>query len=226
MTVVPLPDTNCVRVRQVWNEGTNGEGSNRFYLAYAGSAPTPGNCSTIASDIAAAWASHLAPLANNYVTLNEVDVLDISTDTGNSGQWTGSNGGSRGTDNLPDNCAVNIEFGIARRYRGGKPRIYLAAPIQTDQGNPSAWSTDFLTAAASGWAAYIAEVVALSVGAVGALEHINLSYYKGFTNIMNSSGRERAVPTYRATALSDPVESYSVKAIIGSQRRRRTSTTP
>jgi hypothetical protein len=61
---------------------------------------------------------------------------------------------------------------------------------------------------------------------MGTLAHVNLSYYKGFTNVTNSSGRERAVPTYRDAALVDPVTGYFGKAIMGSQRRRRTSTTP
>jgi len=73
--------------------------------------------------------------------------------------------------------------------------------------------------------AFMAEIEALSVGAVGALGHVNLSYYQGFKNITNSSGRERAVPTYRNTALLDVVQGYAAKSVVGSQRRRRTSTT-
>jgi hypothetical protein len=71
---------------------------------------------------------------------------------------------------------------------------------------------------------FFTAVEAISVGAVGALAHINLSYYSGFTNITNSSGRERAVPKYRATALHDLVNGYAVKKEIGSQKRRRTAT--
>jgi hypothetical protein len=78
----------------------------------------------------------------------------------------------------------------------------------------------------SGVAAFFSEIEGLSVGSMGTLQHVNLSYYKGFTNITNSSGRERAVPTYRTVATHDNVTGYSAKAIIGSQRRRRTSTSP
>jgi hypothetical protein len=60
---------------------------------------------------------------------------------------------------------------------------------------------------------------------MGVLAHVNLSYYKGFVNVENSSGRERAAPTYRDSALLDPVTGYVVKQVVGSQRRRRTATT-
>jgi len=68
-------------------------------------------------------------------------------------------------------------------------------------------------------------VTGLSVGAVGALAHVNVSYYQSFKNVTNSSGRTRAAPTYRTIALLDPITGYVVKAVVGSQRRRRTAKT-
>jgi hypothetical protein len=98
--------------------------------------------------------------------------------------------------------------------------------VETDASSLSSWTGGFVTAVNSGIAAFFTAVEALSVGAVGALRHVNLSYYAGFTNHTNTSGRERAVPTYRATAVHDNVTSYAAKVEYGSQRRRRTSTTP
>lgn len=226
MTVVPLPDTPCMRVRLVYNLGEAGEGGNRFYLRYGGSAPTAANCGTLASDIASAWSTHFSPVVSTFNALNEVDVLDIATDSGLSGNWTGTNPGERSGSPLPTQCPTNIEFGIGRRYRGGKPRMYLPPPVDSDLNTTAQWTPGFVTAAQAAAAGFFAAVEALSVGAVGTLTHVNLSYYKGFHNITNSSGRERAVPTYRDTALSDVITNYAVKPIIGSQRRRRTSTTP
>jgi hypothetical protein len=226
VTVVPLPDTPCVRVRMIFNEGTTGEGGNRLYLSYSGSAPSGANCTTLAGDIAGAWGTHLAPLVNDANTLDEVDVLDIATDSGLSGQWTGSTVGTRTGSPVAASIVSNIEFGIARRYRGGKPRMYLPGGTVGDFNGLAAWDSSFVSALNSGVAAFFAEVVGFSVGSMGTLAHVNLSYYKGFTNITNSSGRERAVPTYRSSALHDPVTGYFAKTIIGSQKRRRTSTTP
>lgn len=226
MTVVPLPDTPCVRVRLIYNEGVGGEGGNRFYLSYSGSAPSGANCTTLAADIAAQWATDIAPTCGVDWVLNEVDVLDIATDSGLSGQWNGSHAGTLTGTKLPANCASNIEFGIARRYRGGKPRMFLPPPPESYLNSVTSWTSAFVAAANGNVAAFFAGVEALSVGSMGTLQHVSLSYYKGFTNITNSSGRERAVPTYRATALHDNVTGYSCKVIVGSQKRRRTSSTP
>lgn len=226
MTVVPLPDTPCVRVRLIYNEGALGESGNRLYFSYSGSAPTGANCTTLAGDIANAWDSHLVSLCGANIELNEVDVLDIATNTGLSGQWTGTFTGTRSGTDLPVQCATNIEFGIARRYRGGKPRIYFPPGIEGDLTNQATWNPTYIGDVNTQFAAFITAVEALSVGAMGTLQHVNLSYYSGFTNHMNTSGRERAVPTYRATALHDVITGYFCKAVVASQRRRRTSSTP
>lgn len=226
MTVVPLPASPCVRVRLLYTQNDSFDMGSRFYLSYSGSAPTPGNCTTLAGDVAAAWNTDIAPLINGNDSLTEVDVLDITTDAGASGQWTGTHAGTRSGTNLPAQTAVNIEFDIARRYRGGKPRMFLPPPVTSDLADPGHYDNTYITAVNTGFAAFITAITGASIGSMGTLAHVNLSYYKGFTNITNSSGRERAVPTYRETALLDSVESYACKALLGSQRRRRNATTP
>ncbi len=226
MTVVPLPDVPCVRVRLIYTPGAAGEAGSRFYLSYSGSAPSGANCTTLASDVASSWASHIAPVVNEAFTLTEVDVLDIATDTGLSGQWTGSNAGTRSGTPVPTQVTTNIEFDIARRYRGGKPRMFLPGGVMADISTNATWEGSFLSAVNTAVGNFIDVIEGESIGSMGTLQHVNLSYYKGFTNITNSSGRERAVPTYRATALHDNVTGYAAKAVMGSQRRRRTSTSP
>jgi len=226
MTVVPLPDVPCVRCRLVYIPESGQEAGSRFYLSYSGSAPTGGNCSTLATEIKDSWVTRLAPLVADLWQLIEVDVLDIATNTGFSGSWTGSVTGTRGSPSNPQQLATNVEFGIARRYRGGKPRMFFPPGLIADTETNATWTSGYIAAVNTGFGEFFSDLTALSIGAMGTLNHVNLSYYKGFTNIANSSGRERAVPTYRATALHDPVESYNGKVVMGSQRRRRTSTTP
>ena len=225
MTVPPLPASPCIRVRLDYLNEDGFDAGSRFYLSYAGAAPTPGNCATIAADIADAWNTDLASLINTGWTLVEIDVLDIASHTGASGQWTGSHAGTSAGENMPASAATNVEFGIARRYRGGKPRMFLPAPGNSSLNSAAQWTTAFQTSVNTGMAAFFTAVEAISVGAVGALAHVNLSYYSGFTNHTNTSGRERAVPTYRDVALVEAVESYNCKLVIGSQRRRRVATT-
>lgn len=210
----------------VFNQAAVGEGGCRFYLSYSGSAPTGANCTSLATSVQSAWGTNLKTQTTSNFVLNEVDVLDIATNSGLSGQWTGTVAGTAGGTPLPVNCATNIEFGIARRYRGGKPRMFLPPGNAASTANQNSWTSAYITATNTGVTAFFAALAALSIGSMGTLQHVNLSYYHGFTNITNSSGRERAVPTYRATALHDNITGYSTKTIIGSQKRRRTSTTP
>jgi hypothetical protein len=225
MTVVPLPDISCVRVRMDYKNADNFLGGSRFYLSYGGSAPTPGNCITLADGIAAAFTSDLAYAMSDSWALVEVDVLDIATDAGSSGQWTGNNPGLGGSGACQASVATNVEYQIARRYRGGKPRMFIPPPSNSALEDAAHWTDAIVGDITSNVTGFFAAVTALSVGAMGTLTHVNLSYYKSFTNITNSSGRERAVPKYRDVALHDNVEGYQAKKVIGSQRRRRVATT-
>lgn len=226
MTTPPLPDQSVVRVRLDYTTNSGTLMGSRFYLAFSGSAPSSANCVTLATDIATAWAANIAALVYTNISLTEVDVQDITTITGNFGSAAVSHAGSLTGGTLTANVATNVEFDIARRYRGGKPRMFIPPPDDTALVSQDKFSTGFISGANSAVAAFFAAVEALSVGSMGTLTHVNVSYYSGFTNVTNSSGRTRAAPKYRATAKTDTVTGYAVKAVVGSQRRRRTATTP
>jgi hypothetical protein len=228
MATVPLPDTPCVRVRPSWNHGGVGEGGVRFYLSYSGSAPSGANCNTLAGDIEAQWHTHLSPLWTSQTVLNEVDVLDIATNSGLSGFWTGTESGSRAGTTIPVQCADNVEFDISRRYRGGKPRFFLPAGVEADLATEAAWGGSYITEVNAAVAAFFAGIAGLSVGSMGTLAHVNLSYYSGYattTPPWRGPGFKYP-PKYRDVAKSDTITGYAMKATIGSQKRRRTATTP
>lgn len=226
MTTPPLPASPCVRVRLIYTQTDGAEAGSRFYLSYTGSAPTVANLNTLASDIASQWATDIAPLCGSAFALTEIDILDIATNSGNSGLWTGSHSGTAATNNLSSNAATNVEFQIARRYRGGKPRMYFPPGTVEQSANGGNWGSTYISLVNTNVVAFFNAIEALSIGSMGSLTHVNLSYYQGFKNVTNSSGRERAVPTYRTTALVETVTGYSCKKLIGSQRRRRAATTP
>lgn len=225
MTAPPLPASPCLRVKLDYGEGDNSLAGSRFYLAYSGSAPTSGNCTTLATDIATQWATDFAPQVSNQFGLVEVDVLDIATTSGASGTVSVSHGGGQSSGIPAAAAAQNIAFNIARRYRGGKPRMYLPPADASSMQDAGHWLDAQVTDTQAAVVAFFSAIEALSIGAIGTLTHVNLSYYQGFKNITNSSGRERAVPTYRTTALLDTVTGYTVRKLLGSQRRRRAATT-
>lgn len=227
MATPPLPDVSCVRVRLVYNTGGSDEAGSRFYLSYSGSAPTGANCATLATDIAADWSSHCAGLVHSSTTLVEVDVLDITTPTGASGQWTGSIAGTLTGQALAIQLAQNVEYGVAIRYRGGKPRMYLPPPDVTAVGTSRTWTSGWTTGLGTAVAAFFAAVTSHSVGSMGTLAHVLLSYYEGYTSRTTGGGQVTFKPKYRSpNALHYNVLSYIPKSLMSSQKRRRTSTTP
>lgn len=201
---------------------------NRFYLRYSGSAPSPANCITLAGDVETAWAAHLAALIHHATTLTEVDVLDITTALGSSGQWTGTTNGTENTGGtVPEQVAMNVEFNIAQRYRGGKPRIYLPPPTAGQYNNGNTWLPAWVTTTQTAVAAFFAALEALSIGSMGTLTHTVVSYYEGYTTRTTGGGQTTFKPKYRSpNALTFDVEGYAPKALMSSQRRRRSSTTP
>jgi hypothetical protein len=227
MTPVPPPESPCVRVGLKYLQSDSFEGGSRFYVAYSGSAPTAADCATLAADIDSEWSLALAGLVNGDWTLVEVDVLDIATDSGFSGQSTTARDGTRSGTPAPSQCASNIEFGIARRYRGGKPRMFLPPGVMGDTVDPGHWDDTFIGELNVGIAAFFAGIEAASIGAMGALSHVNLSYYDGVSTTTPPwrGPGYKYPPKYRAAAVVDPVVGYSAKAMIGSQKRRRASTT-
>lgn len=201
---------------------------NRFYLTYSGSAPTPANCVTLAGDISSAWAAHLASQVDNHISLNEVDVLDLGSASGASGQDTTSHAGTGGVSALPANVAINVEFNIARRYRGGKPRMYLPGGLSGELQDDAHWTSVFVGQVNTAVAAFFAALNALTIGSMGTLQHSNISYFHGH-NTSQPPWRGpgyKYPPLYRTTPVVDPVEGYACKALVGSQRRRRTATSP
>jgi hypothetical protein len=212
-------------VRLIYTQLDGSEAGSRFYLSFTGGSASHADLNTLAGDIAALWETNIAPIVSEQFTLVEIDVLDITTDSGNSGLWTGSHVGTLGGSILPDQVATNVEFEISRRYRGGKPRMYLPPADVTKLFDPAHYTTAFVTAVNTAVTTFFGGIAALAVGSLGTLAQVNLSYYAGFTNVTNSSGRTRAAPKYRDTARLDTVTGYSTKALLSSQRRRRQSTT-
>lgn len=221
------PLVQAVRCKLDYTQSDSDLGGSRFYLSYSGSAPSPANCVTLAGDIGSAWASHLAALISTDYNLTEVDVLDLASHTGASGVDTTVHNSSGGTPILPANCAQNVEFLIARRYRGGKPRMYLPPAPQSELLDPGHWLNAWLSTVNTAVTAFFAQLEALSIGSMGTLTHVNISFYQG-KNTSTPPWRGpgfKYPPAYRATPLLDTVNGYACKSVVGSQRRRRTAQT-
>lgn len=226
-----LPYWNGVRCALDYVNSDGADAGSRFYLSYSGSSPSGANCITLANDVVTAWNTHIAAFITLHYTLNEVDVVDLSSDVAASGQSNTTSAGTGPDPAPPTNVAINVEYDIARRYRGGKPRMYFPPSPNDNLADQSHWASGLITSFNAAVGAFFAEIEALTIGSMGTLDHVNVSYYHGFDKNQPPAGKWRGPgykypPLPRSTPLFDSVEGYSTKALVGSQRRRRAATTP
>jgi hypothetical protein len=194
---------------------------NRIFLHYTGTAPTPAQMITFADAVSSAWAAQLQALHGTNINQLPIQCEDLSSATGAVGVGTTSHTGTRAGVVIPAATALMIQFFIARRYRGGKPKVFLPAGTQPDLGSNQSWASAFVTAAASDWGTFITQLTTSGWTGAGTITHVNVSYYSGFTVVTNPiTHRARNVPTPRGAPVVDPVISYGVEVGLASQRRR------
>lgn len=216
-----LPEIpNVLRTDLLWNVDSDVGVSSRQFFRYSGGPPNSANCVDLAADI---WehASALAGLYSTAVELTGVKVTDLSDNSGGEGVHEQVEAGSRSGSRLPGNAAVLINYVIGRRYRGGRPRTYFPFFTVADINSSSTWVGTSLDDVTTAMSSYFGAVIGLNVGSTTITQHVNVSYYSGFTVVTNPvTGRARNVSKVRTTPLVDDILSWSVASRIASQRRR------
>lgn len=219
MPALPLPGP-VLRVTFEQGDDASIEAGSRFYLKYTGSAPSSGDLTTLATDVSAAWGTHMAGQVSSAESLHGVTIVDLASYTGAEGVWTGTVAGVRTGSALPASACAVINHSITRRYRGGRPRTYFRCGVNGDLETNNTWTTSFTGLVLTGWQAFIAEILGESPGDITLTDIVNISYYEGFTVFTSPSGRARNIPTPRTTPVLDNIVNSSVATKVGSQRRR------
>jgi hypothetical protein len=220
--VPPLPSVpKVIRVDQLFDIGADLSALTRFFIQFAGVNPSDAELVTFATVIngfaAADFPAYLHP--DNAVSTTEC--TDLTSPVGAYGLFTAHTVGSSAGAPLPADTAFVSSYEIARRYRGGHPRGYWPFGASGYLVTPQLWDptsvADFLAAVN----AFFASVVGAGWSLAGTLLHVNVSYFSGFTVVVNPvTGRARNVPTKRASPLIDPVLTVVGRGRVGSQRRR------
>lgn len=193
----------------------------RVFIHYTGTAPNVAELNTFATFAATAWGSDMSALQHTGTALLEVTATDLSSPSGARGVDVATVNGTRVGLQLPANAVCNVQFQIARRYRGGKPKVFLSVGSAADLSDAQTWGSTFLGNVVTGWDNFMTAVVGAGWSGAGTLTHVNVSYFSGFTVVVNpTTGRARNVPTLRATPVIDPVIGYRGALRIASQRRR------
>ena len=217
----PVPQT--IRLQLKHTRGSDVDVLDRLYLQYAGEPPTVADLNTFCAAVGGFWGSDLAPMAHPTVELTEVLAQDLSSDVGAEGSNGETTFGTRAGGDLPADICSLINFEVARRYRGGKPRIYLPYGTDTDVLDPQHWTAAFTAALSAAWGSFIDSVLAAAWSGGGPLVQYSVSYYLGSTELTTGVPpyvRGHTIPTKRAAPMSYLITDYTVNPVFGSQRRR------
>lgn len=215
------PVAGVIKVASLFTYSGNVSCMNRYFIHYSGTAPTTAQLNTFCTSLDTGWSTNYPAVTSGDVIGTGHQAEDLSSSTGAIGAAGMSSTGTRSGDGLPKATCFGVNFQMARRYRGGKPKIFLPFGTSTDLDGTGRWKGASLSSFGSAWVAYINAALAAGWTGAGTLTHVNVSYYSGFTVVTNPiTHRARNVPTLRGTPLQDLITGYSSETDVMSQRRR------
>lgn len=216
----PVP--NVIRVRAVWTiMGKANQGARWFYL-YSGSAPTTAALGTFGGLLQTQYLAHMVPNVNAGVTLTEWVLEDLSISTGAVAVVASNTPGTAVNNNISPATSVVTVYEVARRYRGGRPKTFWPPPGEDAIGTNGLFTPGFVSTFQTAQGNVIQAPVAATAGGTTITNHVNVSYYEGFTVVTEPiSGRARNAPKLRSSPLVEAVVGATVQPYVGSMRRRR-----
>jgi hypothetical protein len=192
----------------------------RLFFQYAGSLNTA-DATTWATAMATALKTFVAGGLVNEFTQDYLELTDLSSTTSPQVAVPASQVGGDSGIAPPAGLAFVLSYQIQRRYRGGKPRTYLAGVSATHLLTANSWNPTIEAAELAGWITFLTACATTPGGtAIGAITHVNVSYYAGFINHTYPSGRVKAIPSPRITPLVDVITNVRSNNTPASQRRR------
>jgi len=187
--------------------------ANIMYVQYSTGTPTVADLNTLAASIGSNYRTNV--MVNSVVTchLTSVTLVDINTDSGNAGVDLTDRTGPVALTGMPVQVCQVLSWKIARRYRGGHPRSYIAGISDSQRADFRTWSVASKNALAAGGLAFITAVNALSSASTGQLTLGTYSYYHGVDPVTHK-------PILRTTPLFQKYIGTGVDGRIDTQRRR------
>jgi hypothetical protein len=216
----PVP--NVIRCKLGWHVGEDLTVSNSLDFLYTGGPPSPTDCVALATAARTAMATDLLALLPIAASSTFVSMEDLSSTSGSFGELAGVEAGTRAGATLTASACVLSNYTISRRYRGGKPRSYWPFGTSTDLADASTWSAASQTAFTTAIQAWLNAVRVLASGTTTLTQHVNVSYYQGFTAVVNPiTGRTKDVAKLRTGGpVVDIITGMTVNLKPGVQRRR------
>lgn len=205
----PVPLT-C-KVQLLGTYGTT-NWANVFYVRYTTPDPTVTAVTALATAINSQWFLYMKSMHAVALVLNSVNVIDLNDVEGNQGSAVSGTAGTKAGDSLPANIAMCATKVIARRYRGGHPRMYLPAMVWADTLDQRNWKGSTVTAVQGSLNSFLSGINGSAPAGMGAVEMVNVSFWY--------SPVKGQPPVLRAAPIVDKIMSFKVDSRIDSQRRR------
>lgn len=218
----PLPAVpKVVRLTFVQSYGDDQNVINTLHYEYAGT-ESAADLQTLATTAATAWHSDIHPRQVVGIRLDHVLATDLSSSSSPQAVAAAGTLGTNGGNGITGASSMVVKLLIARRYRGGKPKIFLAGFPTSDQQTVQTWSSAALTAADTAMTGLDVAIEGYGGATMGAVDAVSVSYFQGFHVVTNPvTLRAKNVPTLRGGGpVIDPVTGVSADLHIGSQRRR------
>ena len=214
-----VPDV--IRISWRWTADADLDVVSRIYMEYAGTAPTNADMTTFAGASLAHMQGRFIGYWTSDVELVECVATDLSSPTAGTGSAAGTYAGTlAGAPTSANNCTL-MNFLVNRRYRGGKPRVYLPFGNSTTLHDKQTWASTWIANMNSQWPAFISDLQSSPPGTATLSNQVNVSYYSGFTVFTTPSGRAKNISTLRTGGPHvDVIVGANCNPKVGSQRRR------
>lgn len=193
----------------------------RQYFAYTGTPPTAAQLVTMATTLFTNWGTVFAGYLPTTAAITEVIIEDLNTLSGATGLFAGSTAGTLTGVELPAGAAFLMNYQIARRYRGGKPRNYFPFGSSAEVNDSQTWKSTFVANVVSQFGTWISDVKAAAWAGSTITNQVNVSYYSGFASVQNPvTKRWKNIATPRVAPVIDVITGYTGNPKFASQRRR------
>jgi hypothetical protein len=194
----------------------------RRFLQYTGTAPSHTDCVAIANAAAAAFAAHLPRDFRSDVELVQIHVVDLTTPTSGTGDGTFASipGTGAATSRIPASSAMVESGEIARRYRGGHPRVYWPMGFVEALADSQTWTNAFVTQVQGDLDAFNLALKSITWTGATIANIVSVSFYNGFRVFTGSTGRARNISIPRVTPLIDAIGSTIARHGVGQIRKR------
>jgi hypothetical protein len=217
----PLPDVpNVIKAIMKFTLGEDVDVVNILHFEFTGDASSA-NLDSFASALSTEFHTQFTGHLTADLSITEVECIDLTTTSSATGLDSTVRAFTGSGLPLPAETAIVVSHHISRRYRGGKPRTYIAGALAGNLTDEQLWDPVNVGIWQSDWDDFI-NAVLTGYSTLNVDNLVNVSYYSGFTVVISPiTGRARNVPTLRVGGpVIDGVNSSSINPRPGSQRRR------